>query len=66
MVSLESWYILIKPIKTYIWNWHIYPVQKCDSWFRAELYETFDMSVLEVGNSTSGEQGVIGIVAYPH
>ena len=66
MVSLESWHTLIKTINTYISNCHIYHVQKCDSWFRDEIYETFITSVLEVGNSTSGEHGVIGIVAYPH
>ena len=44
----------------------MYPVQKCDSWFREEIYETFGTNVLEVDNSTSGEHGVIGIVAYPH
>ena len=65
-MSLESWNILIKPSNTYIWNCHIYPVQEGDSWFRAEIYVTFGASVLEVGNSASGEQGVIGIVAYPH
>ena len=66
MVSMESWHILIKPINTYILNCHIYPVQKCDSGFRTEIYETFGTSVLEVGNPTPGEHGVIGIVAYSH
>ena len=44
----------------------MYPVQKCDSWFPAEIYVIFGTSVVEVGNSTSGEHGVIGIVVYPH
>ena len=66
MVSLESWHILIKPINTYISNCHIYPVQTGKSWGWAKIYETFGTSDLEVRNSTSGEHGVIGIVAYPH
>ena len=66
MVSVESWYILIKPINTYIWIYHIYTVKQGGSWFPAEIYVTFVASVLEVGNSTSGEQGVIGSVAYSH
>ena len=33
MVALERCYILIKPNNTHIRNCHIYPVQKCDSWF---------------------------------
>ena len=66
MVSLELWYILIKPNNTHIWNCHSYPAQKCDSWFWSEIYETFAESVLETGSSTWGERGVVGVVVYPH
>ena len=34
--------------------------------FGQKNYEIFGTSVLEVGNSTSGEHGAIGAVAYPH
>ena len=65
MVPLESGDILIKQNNTHIRNRHIYPVQKGKSWFWAKFHETFAESVLETGNSTLGEHGVVGVVVYP-
>ena len=65
MVSLELWYILIKPNNTHIRNCHIYLVQTGNHGL-GKIYVTFAESVLEIGNSTFGEHGDVGVVVYPH
>ena len=64
IVSLVSWYFLIKANNTHVWNCHIYPIQKRDSRFWSEIYESFAESVLETGNSTLGEHSAVSVVLF--
>ena len=64
VVPLERENISGAPFNIKSRNCHIYPVQKWNLCFWAEIYVSNGESVLEAGKSTWGEGGVVGMVEH--